>query len=400
MSFTIAQVKDHLIGMGHGATLKRVRNVEAMFERTAGRLLLLVHPIDVMRKTGLVSGIFDDFYNYALPYDFGDLIDLAPQDQRQLWDEAFRNDAGQFDREKAVKQKKISLEGRDGVKIIRINWRTRQPKTLNTITSTTGNGTWAALGSAINVITDTIFSVIPGGSVRFGLVASGDGIKNTTMQKLDLTTESTIANAFVSFEIPDSASLALVQSVGLIFGNDLTAKFWTMANVTQNADGTPFHVGWNTLTFPWSTAVQTGTVDPTAIDSVALSVAATGPINNLRFNNLVFAIGRQFDITYYSKFLFKSATTGLWLSRPTEGSGDDFVMLDNDSLPLYLYELLQDMAQQMEGTDATFDVQFALAQLGKLYPAYKANWPSLNKKMQRSYGGTPFRNRGNRHMRF
>lgn len=393
MSFTVTQVNDHLLGMGHGGTLNKVRNIEAMYQRSAGRYLLLCKPLEVMRKASF-GPIYDDVYDGAtLPTDFGSAVDLAPQDNRQSWDEAFRDPAGQFDLEKALRDKRISIEGLEGSKVMRVNWRSRQGKVLNALTSYNGNGTLAAVGSATGVATDTIFKVYGSGSVKFNLVASGDGIQTTNMSQVDLTNESTVADGFVWFYIPTAAALALITSVSAVWGNDLTTKYWTSVAQTLQADGTALKVGWNLLKFPWSTATQTGTNATTAFDSLKLTVAATGAIANLRFNKFVFAIGRMFDLKYYSKFLFKDHTAGTWMSRPV--TNDDLVMLDEESLPGYLMELLKDMAHQVEGTDSAFDITYAEDQLKKIYPAYKGAYPSQVKKQTGRYGSMPFRGRGN-----
>lgn len=369
--------------MGHGGTLKKIRNIDELGERAAAMLMALAKPIETMRTAALASAIYDDVYNYTLPTDFNDLIDLYPQDDRELWDRAFRNGAGQFDVEKAVRQKTISIEGSNGIKTIRINWRSRQPKVLNTADSLTGNGTWSAVGSAASLAADTIFKVSGSASLKFTLVASGDGIKNSTMSAVDLTDENLVAEAFVWVYFSN-----IPTSVSAIWGNDLTTKFWTAVAQTTQADGTAFQVGWNLLAFPWATATQTGVVDPTAIDSFQITAAVSSlPANNIvRVDNIVFAIGRPFYLKYYSKYFFMTSS-GTWETRPT--SGDDYVLVDNDTLPLFLFECLQEMAQQMEGTDGAFDITFAERRLASLYPRYRGRFPSLIKKQVGSYGSGP-----------
>lgn len=378
--FTETQIEDHLIGMGHGGTLNKVRNIYPMFERSASRFLMLCKPLETMRSQALSQSVYDDVYNYALPGDFQDIIDLSPQDNRELWDKAFRNPAGQFDLQKSIKNRTVSIEGNNGVKIMRINWRSRQPKVLNQMNSTTSNGTWAAVGSATGVAADTIFKISGGASIVFTHVVSGDGIQNSTMTAVDLTDENGVSSVFVWVyftTVPTSATA--------VWGDDLTTKYWTSTAQTTQADGTAFKVGWNRLQFSWAAATQTGVVAPATIDSFKITFAGTA-LGKIRVDNILVAIGRNFDLKYYSKYLFQTAS-GTWESRPT--SGDDLVLVDNDSLPLFLMELLTDMAQQMEGTDSAFDITFAEKQLAKLYPAYKGRFPSQAKKTVTSYGGAP-----------
>lgn len=379
--FTVTQIKDHLIGMGHGSTLNKVRNDQAMFERSAARMLLMCKPIETMRTQALVQPVYDDVYNYALLSDFQDLVDLIPQDNRELWDKAFRTPAGQFDLQKAISNRTVSIEGNNGVKIIRINWKSRQPKVLNTMDSYNGNGTWSAVGSATGVATDTIFKQSGGGSVVFNHNASGDGIQNTGMSAIDLTDENGVSDEIFSVYLS-----AIPASVTPVWGNDVTTKYWTGVPVTAQIDGTAFKIGWNLLGVSWAAATQTGIVDPAKIDSAKLTFQSTGALGKIRVENITFAIGRNFDMKYYSKYLYQT-TLGVWESRPS--TDDDLVLVDNDSLPILLYELLQDMAQQMEGSDSTFDITFAVNQLKTLYPIYKARFPNQTKKMAGSYGSGP-----------
>lgn len=377
--------------MAHGTSVSSITNIENVFERAGARYLSKVHPLEVMRIAPLANAVHDDQYNYALPSDFGHLIDLTPQSERESWDKAFRNPAGQFDVEKAIKNRTISIEGSDGVKIIRINWRNRKGLLLNAMDSLTDNGTWSAVGTTTNITVDTITKYSSDGSIRFNLAASGDGIKNTSMSPVDMTAEDNIADIFIPFFIKNSTELAKVTSATFRWGNDLTTNYWTGVAQTTQADGTDFKVGWNVIKIPWSTATETGTVDPTTIDSAQITFAITAAVADVRVDNIIFSIGRNFDIKYYSKFLFKSASTGLWISIPQ--SADDYVVIDTDTLPIFLFEVLKDMAQQVQGSDAAFDINYAREELKELFPAYKGAYPSQVKKQVAKYGNVPKRGR-------
>ena len=383
MPFTITQIKESLIGMGHGSTLNKIRNQEALFERTASIFLQKCKPLETMRLGTLASTIHDDVYNYALPTDYNSLIDLLPQDNKDSWDMSFRRLAGQFDLEKAIKEKTISIEGSEGSKLIRINWRTRQGKVLHSMNSVTSNGTWIAVGSATGIVANTIFKITGSASIEFDLVATGDGISNIGMSAVDLTDEDEVADVFVLVYLGTTANLTSMTG---IWGNDITTKFWTSVAQTTQADGTAFKAGWNLIKFPWSTATETGTVAPATINSFKLTFVAGAAKNNIRVDNIVFSIGRNFDIKYYSKFLFKNAA-GVYLSRPA--SDDDTVMVDNDSLPLFLFELLKSMAHQVEGTDSVFDMTYAESELKSLYPTFRSEHPDQRKKATGNYGGLP-----------
>jgi hypothetical protein len=353
-----------------------------MYERAAAIFLQKCKPLETMRLGTLASTVHDDVYNYALPSDYNSLVDLLPQDNRTNWDKAFRKPSGQFDLEKAISEKTVSIEGDSGGKIIRINWRSRQGKVLNTMNSVTSNGTWSAVGSATGIQANTIFKIAGSASVEFDLVASGDGIQNTTMTAVDFTDEDEVADVFVWVYLPSTSG---VTSISARWGNDLTTNYWSSTAQTTQADGTSFKAGWNLIKFPWSTATETGTVEPATVDAFRITFVATAQ-NNIRIDNILFSIGRNFDIKYYSKFLFRNSSSTL-ISQPT--TDDDTVLIDNDSLPIFLMELLKAMAHQVEGVDSTFDLQYAQSELMELYPAFRSEHPDQRKKQTGKYSSGP-----------
>ena len=390
MSITITQAKENLSAMLHGGTLNRVRNIEAMFERTANTMLQKIDPIDTMRTAPLTNTVHDDIYNYSLPSDYKGLIDLYPQSGRNTQDSSARRYVEKFDLRKEITRKTVSIEGSEGSKIIRINWRSRQGKVLHKMDSVTDNGTWGAVGTATNIEADTITKFSGEGSIRFDSAASGDGIQNTTMTAVSMSDEDEVADIFIPFYIKDSTDLGNITSATFLWGNDLTTNYWTGAAQTTQADGTDFKVGWNQIKVPWSTATETGTVDATTIDSARLTFATSAAISDIRVDNIIFSIGRAFDIKYYSKFIIKNSS-GTWITRTT--SDDDTVVLDNDAVQIWHLENLIAAAQQVEGADSSFDIGWARSELETLYRRYRAEYPSQSKKAITTYSSAPARRR-------
>ena len=369
--------------MLHGGTLNRVRFIEELFQRSANNLLSKIDPVDTMRLTGLTNTIHDDLYNYALPSDFKKIIDLYPQSSRTTHDTANRRLSEKFDLGKELHNKTITIEGSEGSKILRCNWRTRQAKTISEMNSLTANGTIGAVGDAENLIADDIDYVSGSGSIRFDLVTTGDGLQNSSMTAIDLTDEDEVADFFVWFKIKNSTDLAKLTSVTLRWGNDVTTKYWTGVAQTTQADDTAFKVGWNQIKVPWSTATELGAVDPALIDSFMVTFATTGAITDIRVDNITCSIGKNFDIKYYSKYILKSAA-GTWKDKTT--ADDDIVVLDNDAINILLLEDLINAAQQLEGVDSTFDINYAQVELKVLYDQYKKEYPSEAKKALTYYG--------------
>ena len=396
MSFTIAKVEENLVGMAHGSTLNKVRNKLAMYERVANNIITNVDMLEAIVNTPLGDTVNDIQNNFDLPADYNKLIDLYPQANRTNIDQGRRHLAEKFDLTKAIRDKQLSIESEGGTKYLRLDWATRSAKVLSNMDTFDGNGTWIKVATASGVETDKIIKFSGGGSVKFDSAASDDGIQNTTMTEVDMTNEDDVADCYVKFYIKDTDDLANLNSATVLWGNDLTTNFWTGVTQTAQEDGTAFRVGWNRLKIPWSTATESGTVDPAAIDSFKITFDTDGAISDIRVDEIKFAIGLPFDIKYYSKFLFKN-TTGARITQPT--TTDDVVVLDNDNINIFLYECLIEMAQQMEGTDSAFDMQFAFDKLHGignttgLYQKYRREHPSQAKKARQNYGKLPnFRN--------
>ena len=392
----VSEFKNNLSGMLHGGTLNKVRNLEDAMRRAANTLLSLIDPIDTMRVAALSNTIHDDVYNYSLPSDFKDIIDLYPQNRRELLDSANRNLTERFDLRKKLVDKTIVIEGTEGSKIIRINWRSRTPKTINEANTLTANGTWSVVATATGLVADDIDYVSGSGSLKFDLAATGDGIQNTTMTVVNLTDEDEVGDFHLWFKVKNSTDLANLTSITLIWGNDLTANYWTGVAQTTQADGSVFKVGWNEIKIPWSTATETGTVAPATIDSLKLTFAITTAISNIQVDNITCSIGRNFDIKYYSKFLLKN-TAGTWITKTT--TDDDTIILDEDAIQLYQLETLIACAHQIEGEDSSFDINWAEKELygsgnkPGLYAKYKKRYPSMAKRALSYYGSSPNRNR-------
>ena len=393
MPVTIDEIKGNLSGLLHGGSANDLTEIELMLERSANTLLSKIDPIDTMRTATLSSLVHDDVYNYALPSDYKKIIDLIPQDNRNLWDKSYRNLAGEFDLKKAIKNKVISIEGSEGSKIIRINWRSKQGKVLHTMNSVTDNGTWSAVASATGIRANTIFKKSGSASIEFDIIASGDGIQNTTMSPVDLTDEDEVAEFFVWIYFG-----TVPTSVSSRWGNDLTTNYWSSTAQTTQADGTAFQVGWNLLKFSWSGATENGTVNPATIDAFRITVVSSAQ-NNVRVDNIICSIGRNFDIKYYSKYLLKNSS-GTWINKTS--SDVDVCVLDSDAIQIYNLENLIAAAQQSQNNE--LDIKWAKAELNGnlsspdreermgLYAKYRGEYPSMSKKASTSYGSLPFRN--------
>lgn len=379
MSLSIGDTKFNLSRLMHGTKEAAILDIEMLMERAANTLLTKIDPLETIRTQALTNTIHDDIYNYSLPSDFKKPLDLIPQDGRDSSDQIIRQMAEEFDLLKELENQTISIESNEGTKYLRANWRSMQGTVLHTMDSLTSNGTWGAVGSASGLIANDIFKVSGSASIEFDVTSDGDGISNTTMTAIDMTDEDEVADIFVLMYF---GAVSALTSVSANWGNNLTSAYWTSVAQTTQADGTAFKIGWNLIKFSWSTATETGTVDPTTIDSFSITIDRTASIANIRVDNIMFSIGRNFDIKYYSKFLFKNSA-GTWITRPTADT--DVVVLDNDGIQLFLLECLIAAAQQMQSKNMANDINFARQELTTLYAKYLEGQPSQTEKVKQVY---------------
>lgn len=396
--YTFAETENNLIGLSHSGSLNKVRNKYHLYERAANNMLSRIKILETMREASLADAVHDKLYTYAVPADFRSLIGIYPSGSRDTQDKISRVYAEPFDRTKAVADKQISIEGNNGSKIFRINWKKNAPKLISNMDSYNGNGEWTAVAGATNIETDTQYKYSGSGSVQFDVAATGDGIENIALAAVDLSDEDEMADFIVPVYIKDSADLANLTSISFIWGNDLTTNYWTGVAQTAQFDGTAFQTGWNLIKVPWSTATESGTVDPATIDSAKVTLTVGGAITDVRIDNILCSFGTIFNVKYYSKYLFQTAA-GVWINQPTTDT--DLVVCDSDSYNIFLYECLDEIAHQVEGEDSTYDLTQAskklwgdpkaLDTLGRigLYRNYRAEHPAQNKKAVTNYGLKP-----------
>ena len=398
MSVTIAEIKNHLTGMAGAASIDDVVGIFALMERSANTMLARLDPLETEREQALSQAIHDDLQNYPLPSDYKKVIDLAPQDDRQASDRASRGYMERFAAELNLRNKDLTIESKEGTKFIRINWKSTSAKTLHSMNSLTDDGTISVVGSASGLKINELYKLSGNASIEFDLVASGDGISvlNKT-NNVDLEDWDEMADFIVPVYF---GSVSAFTSATLIWGNDITTKFWTPTAQTTQSDATAVKAGWNFFLFNWVGATETGTVDPAKIDSFKFTIAASGAISNIRVDNILVSLGRFFDLKYYSQYVFKNSA-GTWIARPT--TDNDSVILSGTALQIFILECRIALAQQLikdpkmmlaatswERSQLNGDPTSGdpAGRMG-LYAKYRAEHPSESKKQIGSYWNLP-----------
>lgn len=398
MSYTVSQLKDELTGIVHSTSLSKVTNLDVLIARAARTVLAKIDPPDTIRIAQITNAVHDDIYDYAVPSDLKGvkIIDIRPQTGRTESDSFSQRFSAYFDKYKS--EGLFNVRHNNGTKTLRLSAEIdTAPTTVHNMNSLTENGTWAVAGAGTNLTLDTLNYIT--GSKCFNFDATGlsvsVSIQTTNMTALDLSTLDEIGEFFLWVYLPDTS---IVTSVSLVWGNDLTANYWT-ATATTPFDYTSWQTGWNLVKFSWNGATEMGTVAPATIDSIKITItqSSTTAETDYRADYLICSAGEIYEMEYYSENLFRTSG-GTWQAAIDDDT--NIINLDEDDYNILVFECGVAISQQVQGANAVFDKNFFNEELFGapiknppkigLYQKYRADHPSQAIKPQAIYG-TPWR---------
>lgn len=386
MSYSVQTAKNDLQGVLHGTTLNQITNLNGVFNRAARQLLLDVDPQETKRTLEFVNPIFNSVFDYPIAPDVkgNKVIDLLPQVRRlpsDIWSQAY-NQA--FD---VVKSNIFSLANmftmnfNTGIKTLRINAPfLNAPIIVNQIESITSNGTWAAGGTASNLAVNNSNFVQGAGSLQFDVTTGAGYLENSTMTAVNLSTYLNQSSLFTYVYVPTGSQLT---SVELRFGSS-AANYYALT-VTQNQQATAFVNGWNLCQFPWASMSVVGSPNSSAITYSRITLNMTGGTNTAcKLNGLDSILGTILSYEYYSKYMFRDASTGAFQETVTDDS--NLINLDTESYNLLFNLVAYFAVQQQQGLDANFyDGNFFGTQYQEGLTKYKAMYKSEVQKPQSIY---------------
>ena len=177
----------------------------------------------------------------------------------------------------------------------------------------------------------------------------------------------------------------MIADTFISWGND-NNNYWFGAPTTQ-FDGSPFINGWNLLKVDWNNSTQkSGSPTASAIDYLEVGVDITGVVGmtGIRFDQISVNMGIFLEYEYYSKFLFRDATTGAFQETVTDVS--NLINLDTESYNLYVNLVASYAVQQQQGLEGLFyDSSFFANAYAEGVARYKALYKSQRQKPQTSY---------------
>lgn len=380
MAYTITTLKSDLSGILHGTTNNQITGLDNLINRAARQLLLDCDPMETIRTTPITNAVFNSVYDYSCPTDLKGvaILDIKPQVNRQPTDIVIQHYNQRFDIEKQYSlMDSCTVMYNTAVKTLQITAPTLTvaPITVNQATSITSNGTFVVGASASNLAVDNVNYVANGASLSFDLASSGSTgyLENSTMSALDLSADVNQGTFFLYTFLPTATDFT---NVIFRFGSD-SSNYYSVTK-TVNQQGNAFNNGWNLLAFPWLGATQVGTPVTTAIDYIRVTWTYNGTAQTaVRLDNITEALGTILNIEYYSKYLFRNASTGAF--QETVLADTDLVNLDTDSYNLLTYKVAELAVQQQQGLDALFyDGNY----FTRLYQENLARYQALNKSQR------------------
>lgn len=391
----ISDIENELIALLHGTSLNQIQNLFGVFNRAARRVLADVDP----QETKIVSQfgkVYDGVWDYAMAVDVkgNKIIDLFPQANRQLTDNFKQEYNKAFDLGKNFTLiPDFTPRYAGAVRTIRINApQLNTGISINQANSYNGNGTFVA-GTNVNTVgTNNQYTTDGGsGSVQFNIAQTGVAgsvatITNTTGFGVDLTAHFNNADEFFAIYLPNASA---ITSIDYQFGTN-ASNYYDSGSITTDMMGNGFVNGWNYIKVPFSSFTTVGTPTITSIGGfVSVSITYNGVVQTqVLLNQFWSRLGIIFNQEYYSKYLFRDSTTGVF--QPTVTNESNYVNLDVDGLDMFLWATFSEAVKQQQGLDALFgDGPTAEQRYVDAVTKYQAKYKSETQKPQSFYYTTP-----------
>ncbi len=357
--WSISTVQQELQGMLHGTTLNQITDLFGVFNRAARRVIGDVDP----QETKIVSQfgkVYDGVWDYALAADVkgNRVIDLFPQANRSPRDNFSQTYNKTFDLWKQYSLvPDFTPRYSGGNRTIRINATELQTGiAINQANAYNGNGTFVAGSNVSGVTTNNQLTTDGGsGSVQFniaqtGIVGSVATITNSTGTAVDLTNHYNNADEFFAIYLPNASG---ITSIRYLFGTS-SSNYYDSGAITTDMGGSAFVDGWNFIKIPWSTFTIVGSPNIASIGSyLSVSITYDGVLQTqVLLNQFWSRLGVIFNQEYYSKYLFRDATTNVFQETVTDES--NLVNLDTDGMDMFIWATVKEAVDQQQGLDALF----------------------------------------------
>lgn len=315
MSYLYSNLKNDVNGRVH-AKVGRVVDIRASLNRGVRRAVKIPLKTLVRRHTSPIR-LLDEVNDYFLPSDVqsSKIIDLQPVTATRSNRYAWRNVHPEaFDRLRSRGIPVLSVVNNGALRTLRASITGNDTKAiLSELDTITDGGTWATIGTASGLETDSQTYLYGNGSVKFDLGAgTQDGISTTLTTQHDISKYVDDGSVYLSASFPSTSGLTGVTvRIGSSSGN------YNQISVTTDISGNALTTGFNMLKLDFANGTLTGTPDYTAIDYIALLVDKnTTTYSGVRFDRVLVGTGSQHQMDYYSRFGWRTSA-GTWKADST-----------------------------------------------------------------------------------
>lgn len=354
-TYSIADTGNELEAMGHGNTLSQIVDIYGLYNRAARRLMGDVD-LQETRVVASFGKVYNGVYDYPVFTDLkgNSVADFYPQANRTSLDDFGSQYGKDFDLQKQYSVKPdFTPRYNAGLRTLRINAPELPTGTqINDAQTVTDNGNWVGAGGCGTPINNTVFYTDNSyGSVQTNLSATATGtLTNSTMQAVNLTNDyNNNSTIFFWVYLPTASAFS---SLAIKLGSS-AANYYSQTGITMDFMGNAFANGWVLLSVPFTSMATTGSPNLAALNYIQVtfnynSVAQVGVLINQFYSR----VGVLFNMEYYSKYLFRDGTTGIFQEKVTADT--NVVNLDTDGYNLFLFASGAAATQQMQGLDALF----------------------------------------------
>lgn len=347
LQITLAQLKQDIIPMMKGTSLRQVKDFYGTAAKAANRMLARIDPDESRRTVTLTSPFYANVQDYVLPVDYKRMLDIRPQTKRRGPGNSNFSETAPRQFNERLSPNSFSIRWNNMVRTLRAQvLPDANIVTLDTFDGPSANGLWVASGDANGLYTEPLNYIQGNGAL--GMNFSGVGgiatITNSTVPSaLDLSTYLYEDASMLYFWIPLGTS-ARFTSFTIVRGDN--ASSYRTVTVTAKADGTAFTDGWNFILVPWSlgTSVNSPTNKLNQYRQITANYTAGAAISGFLVDSWTNDLGKQYEMEYYSEYMFRTAA-GVWIPVPLEDT--DLVNVDSASYEILKTEMMVSITQEI-----------------------------------------------------
>lgn len=330
-------------------------------------------------KNRSVLSIFKNVYEYPLPSDFADIINLTVRGEKMNYDKLTPSEFW-----RRLDRNTISIDTIKGSRFLLVNRPSAGlEQRIHDMDSLTTNGTWAVVAGtdAANISTDTVNKVQGSASISFDIDVSNSGndyaaIANSTLTAINLTAYQNKGTVFASIYLPNAT---YISGFTLRFGSD--SSNYRSISVTSTFDGRDFTAGRNIVGFKWTDGTDTGSPSYAAVDYTYIQATYSSSqtdMTGILIDDLVIRTPEVLELHYYSNTFFKDVSG---TPKITISAGDDETLTAYEDDDVFYYWALADSQLIKQRTE---EYQLAKKDFDTFLASIKHRYMS-ERKMEKAY---------------